>query len=287
MHTLVKMNPDDAGRTSTLRTRATKTALSIEDQRALFDAVKKLETQSFAMAIVNKAGIPIEALLRLVPTGAQASLHDAITKALERCLRVAIRAGRPGSLETVRNTMHTSAAGVTGAIGGFFGLPGLAVELPVTTTLMLHSIVEIARANGEDLSRPENALACLQVLALGPGGTAVDVIQGNYYASRAALTQVTREAAAHLTTHGLTREGNSVIVRFLARISTRFGIEVSEKAAAQLVPLAGAAGGMAINVIFTQHFQRIAEGHFTVRRLERIYGSELVRNEYDRLRAQS
>jgi hypothetical protein len=39
-----------------------------------------------------------------------------------------------------------------------------------------------------------------------------------------------------------------------------------------------------LNVLFTSHFQRLAEGHFTVRRLERKYGAELVRQEYDAIR---
>jgi hypothetical protein len=30
-----------------------------------------------------------------------------------------------------------------------------------------------------------------------------------------------------------------------------------------------------------KHFQDMARGHFTVRRLERHYGPELVRSEYD------
>jgi hypothetical protein len=261
--------------------------LTPADQAALADAVEKLEDQSFAMTVANKVGVPVEALLRLVPTGAQASLGDAINKALEHCLRVAVRVGRSASGSSSRsNKLHTAATGVTGALGGFFGLPGLAVELPVTTTLMLHSIVDIARRNGEDLSKPENVLACLQVLALGPGGSKVDVLQSTYYAARAALMQVTRDAATHVAAQGLSRESSPAVVSFLSRIAARFGIEVSEKAAAQMIPIAGAAGGLTINMIFSQHFQRLAQGHFTVRRLERTYGPDLIRNEYERLRSQ-
>ncbi len=47
----------------------------------------------------------------------------------------------------------------------------------------------------------------------------------------------------------------------------------------------GAVGGAAINLAFVEHFQDLARGHFTVRRLERVYGPELVRAEYDRLKA--
>jgi hypothetical protein len=43
-------------------------------------------------------------------------------------------------------------------------------------------------------------------------------------------------------------------------------------------------GGAAVNMAFLQHFELIAEGQFTVRRLERVYGSRFVKAEYDRLR---
>jgi len=38
-----------------------------------------------------------------------------------------------------------------------------------------------------------------------------------------------------------------------------------------------------VNYAFIEHFQDVARGHFTVRRLERIYGKILVRSEYERL----
>jgi hypothetical protein len=56
---------------------------------------------------------------------------------------------------------------VNGAVGGFFGLPGFIVELPISTTLMLRSIADIARGKEEDLSSMDAHLACLTVFALG------------------------------------------------------------------------------------------------------------------------
>jgi hypothetical protein len=49
------------------------------------------------------------------------------------------------------------------------------------------------------------------------------------------------------------------------------------------VPVLGAAGGAAVNMIFMCHFQQVAHGHFIVRRLERLYGPALVQREYDTL----
>ena len=41
------------------------------------------------------------------------------------------------------------------------------MELPISTVIMLRSMGDIARAEGEDLRDPETALSCLQVFALG------------------------------------------------------------------------------------------------------------------------
>jgi hypothetical protein len=42
-------------------------------------------------------------------------------------------------------------------------------------------------------------------------------------------------------------------------------------------------GGASVNYLFIEHFQEIAQGHFTVRRHERAYGKDIGRVEYERL----
>lgn len=69
----------------------------------------------------------------------------------------------------------------------------------------------------------------------------------------------------------------------ITQLAARFGVNVSEKVAAQAVPVIGAAGGAVINLLFIDHFQDMARGHFIVRRLERAYPPEMVREEYERL----
>jgi hypothetical protein len=44
--------------------------------------------------------------------------------------------------------------------------------------------------------------------------------------------------------------------------------------------------GGAINYAFIEHFQDVARGHFTLHRLERIYGKEGIRTEYDLIAAE-
>jgi hypothetical protein len=60
-------------------------------------------------------------------------------------------------------------------------------------------------------------------------------------------------------------------------------VVVTQKLAAQALPVVGALGGAAVNYAFIEHFQDVARGHFTVRRLERVYGKDLIKAEYERL----
>ena len=99
---------------------------------------------------------------------------------------------------------------------------------------------------------------------------------------RGALAKSVTEATQYITERSLV-EGAPALVRFVTQLAARFGVSVSEKVAAQAVPVIGAAGGMVINLMFIAHFQDMARGHFIVRRLERTYGAQLVRTRYGRL----
>jgi hypothetical protein len=79
---------------------------------------------------------------------------------------------------------------------------------------------------------------------------------------------------------GVVSASSPIVAKLVGDIVTRFGLVVSDMAAASAVPIAGAFGGATVNMIFMDHFQRMARGHFTVRRLERIYGVELIRDTY-------
>jgi hypothetical protein len=148
---------------------------------------------------------------------------------------------------------------------------------------MLRSIADIARSEGEDLRCPDARLQCVQVLALGGTSRSDDGTESGYFAARAALAKSISEAAAHLAKKGLSQHGAPALVRLISQIASRFSIVVSEKAAAQAVPVVGAFGGAAINTLFIDHFQDMGRGHFIVRRLERLHGQEEVRRLYEGL----
>jgi hypothetical protein len=50
-----------------------------------------------------------------------------------------------------------------------------------------------------------------------------------------------------------------------------------------MILILGAIGGASINLLFINHFQAAARGHFIVRRLERKYGGEFIKKEYEKV----
>lgn len=242
-----------------------------------------LENPGLAARMTNAVGTPIEKGLAMLPQGAQATINLATRKALEVALNTALSTldGKPSAASS--DWLHKTMVGVSGAAGGAFGLPALAVELPVSTTIILRSIADIARSEGETVRSPETRLACLEVFALGGPSTSDDATESGYFAVRAALAKTLSEAAEYVATHGVTSKGAPALVRLVSQIATRFGIPVTEKAVAQSLPVVGAAGGALINTLFIDHFQSMSRGHFIVRRLERVYGAEVVKATYLRL----
>ena len=85
---------------------------------------------------------------------------------------------------------------------------------------------------------------------------------------------------------GVVKEGAPILLKFVTQVAARFGLVVTQKVAAQALPVVGALGGAAVNYAFIEHFQDVARGHFSVRRLERLYGKDTIRNEYDRIAQQ-
>jgi hypothetical protein len=246
---------------------------------ALEAAVETLENPNFAARIADYAGAPINRMLGMLPRAASAGLSKAVEIAMLRCLKTAIRSLDESHRRQPATWLSTMAVGVTGGVSGFVGVAALPVELPVTTTLMLRAIADIARHNGEDLAKLEARLACLQVFALGsrPAGVRTDV---GYFAARALLTKITGNAAAYLVERGALELSGPMMNSFVSELVSRFSIVLSDRIAASALPVIGAVGGATVNVIFMNHFQQIAKGHFTVRRLERQYGPDLVRRHY-------
>ena len=261
--------------------------MSAEDEAALKEAVAALERTTFAGRLTEMVGRQIDFAGKLVPRPVAGAVGKAVTLALRAALRVAFTSlsKSPAAQREAasRHRLHRALVTASGAVGGAFGLVTLPVELPVSTTLILRSIAEIARSEGEDLDSPEAALACLEVFALGRQPGTSDLLEGGYFALRGFLAKSVSEAARHIAVRGLGGETAPILLRLLSQIAARFGLVVTQKIAAQAIPVLGAVGGAAVNLAFAQHFQSLARGHFVVRRLERTYGHASVRAAYERI----
>ncbi len=250
------------------------------DLERLKQARQWLESPGLAARLSDKLGSPIEAGMKRLPSGWRDKVNNLTQSALTQALRAAIRTLDADAPSPPSSRLHKFAVATSGGVGGFFGLPALALELPVSTTLILRGIADIARSEGEDLHDPDTQLACLSVFALGGKAAADDGADSGYFAVRAALAQSVTQAAEHLASRGMTREGAPVLVRLITSVAQRFSVQVSQKVAAQAIPAIGAAGGATINTLFMDHYQRMARGHFTIRALERQYGQEAVQAAY-------
>ena len=257
--------------------------LTPADLEDLHDAKDLLENPSLAAKITNLFGTPLEKGFELLPERWTEAIQGVTKKSLERALGVAIRTLDKERRGRSRDGLHKLLVAATGGVGGAFGLAALAVELPVSTTVMLRSIADVARSEGERLDSPETQLACLEVFALGGRARGDDASETGYFVVRASLARLVAEAAHQLAEHGVAGATSSAVGRLIARVAARFGTAVSEKVAAQSVPVVGAAGGAIVNTLFIDHFQDVARGHFIVRRLERTYGQDAVKAAYGRL----
>jgi hypothetical protein len=253
------------------------------DLEDLRKAVATLEHSSLASRISAALGRQVDMAVQVVPASVLSVVNKATVVALRVALRVAVRSlSKPKA--GASNRRHMAYAAVSGAAGGAFGLIALPVELPISTTIMLRSIADIARSQGEDLSQPEARLACLEVFALGSGSETGPAGESGYLAMRALLAKTVSEAARYMLQRGIADETAPVIVKLLGQIASRFGIVVGQKVMTQAVPVVGAVTGAAVNAAFTDHFQSLAQAHFTVRRLERLYGVGLVQATFNRMR---
>ena len=257
-----------------------------DDLETIRTAVGLLEHASLAARLTSILGKPIEFIGAALPEGASKIIVAATTKGLNAALKVALRTmeNRP---EAASRLLHKALATASGAIGGSLGLVTAPLEIPISTIIMLRSIADIARSEGENLADPDAALSCVQVFALGARSAAADSAESGYFVVRGMLAKSITEAARFITERGIIEEGAPILVRFIAQVASRFGVVVTQKLAAQALPVVGALGGAAVNYAFLDHFQDVARGHFAIRRLERAYGKEAVRAQYEKAREES
>lgn len=264
--------------------------LTKSELATLEEAYTMLENPSWWVQLSSAAGMPVEAVTRQLSKRAPEAVVNVVSKSTHRAIEFVMQSAvwtmRGEEQGPASPRLHQAAALTTGAVAGFFGLETLIVELPLTTGIMFRSIADIARAEGESPQDPETMMNCMQVFAMGSHlSNKDDAAETSYYGVRVALSKVVTDALQYVASHGVGSASAPPLVRLISAVAARFGIVVTQKAMAQAIPIIGAVGGGLVNTVFISHFQDMARGHFSIRRLERRYGDDVVKNAYLQLKS--
>ncbi|MCL7713915.1 EcsC family protein [Stenotrophomonas mori] len=263
-----------------------------QDMADLRRAVALLEAPTLSARMANLIGTPLEFAVRRLPAGVSRGIQGVAEAALHKAAQAALWSmdrRQPGKPASPR--LHKLAAAATGALGGVGGLATLAIELPLSTTIIMRAVADVARSEGFDLEDLATRQACLEVFALGGNSSGDDASETGYYLARGFTAELVRHLSAELAGTSVSgspglllglgpKEAGKWLARVVEKVAARFGVVVSEKVAAQALPVIGAVAGATLNTMFTAYYQDMARGHFIVRRLERKHGFEPVRLAY-------
>lgn len=251
------------------------------------------------MKLADLVGKPAEMLVKAAPK----QLSVITNVALRNCMgwaadTIPVTAGQESFSVALAGSawsgvFHQMAAGMAGAVGGVFGFAGLAVELPVTTGIMLRSIASIAAEFGEDLSDPKVLLECLAVFAYGGPSSSDDEMNSSFLTMRVAMATLIKNAAVFIGGKGPAAIAAAVaaggaappLVKLIATVAARFEVAVTEKFVAQSLPIIGAVSGAGINAAFAGYFNSVARYHFGIKQMEERFGESTVKAAYEAERA--
>lgn len=197
------------------------------------------------MQLLNIVGGSADGLFGKLPGPVREGLEGATMSALELSFDGAARGRKAVKGGTWLSRAVTSGLG---AVGGAGGLPTALAELPVTTTVLLHAIQNVAEEYGFDPARDDVRKACIQVFAAAGPLENDDGADLGFLMARTALTGATL---------------NGIIAKVVPRLSVVLG----QKLAAQTVPVLGAVAGAATNYAFTAYYQDMAHVSFGMLRL--------------------
>lgn len=223
-------------------------------------AARQRRANGPVMRIIQKFGGQIEGQLAHLPAGVRRQIERVTTDALTRAVTVA---GHGKHAPDFGPRGAPALVAFTGALGGAGGLVTALAELPVSITVILHAILRAAEAEGFDTSLPEVRAEALRVLLAGGPLDDDDGINTSFIGTRMALS-------------------GPALHKLLAKIVPGFAAVLSQKLAAQTVPILGAVAGAGLNAAFLTHYRELAHIRFGLLRLTVLHGAEPVRMAFER-----
>lgn len=210
------------------------------------------------MAAMNRLGGAVEDRLALLPAELRQRIEAATRVGLERGYGLAA-AGRHAPDLGPRGPM--ALAVLTGAAGGAGGLATSLAELPLTVTVMLHTIRRAAAAEGFDPDAAAIRLEALRVFAAGSPLASDDGVNSAFLGARIAVT-------------------GPALQRLLAAAAPRLAAVLGQKLMAQAVPVLGAVAGAGLNAAFIGYYREIAHVRFGLLRLAETHGAGPVLSSF-------
>jgi len=211
------------------------------------------------MSLVTKLGGTIEKQMTHLPPAFRQKVEKLTGDALQHALTLADK-GR--NAPDFGPRAAPALAAMTGAVGGAGGIASSLVELPVTVTVILHSVLRAAEAEGFDTTLPEVRAEALRVLASGGPLDFDDGIDTAFLGARLTLS-------------------GSALNKILASVVPGFATALSQKLAAQAVPVLGAVAGATLNTVFLMYYRELAHIRFALLRLSIQHGAETVRTAFE------
>lgn len=218
-------------------------------------AARHRRANGSVMALVTRLGGSFERQLALLPRGFRDRVGAATEAALAGAWGLAGASAR--RLPDPGRRGRLAAVVASGAAGGAGGLATALAEIPVTVTLILSAIRAEALAAGFDPDDPQVAAECLKVFAAGSPLAADDGIDTSFLSARLTLT-------------GPALQG------LIAAVAPRLAAALTQKLAAQAVPVLGAVSGAALNAAFLAWYREVAAVRFALLRLAQAHGETVV-----------
>ena len=222
-------------------------------------ARRQFRAGGLLMKIVNAAGSQVEDGMRLLPGPVRTQVEGAIRAGLTRSYEAAAKSrDLPFGDRIGTDRAHRVLASLSGALGGVGGLATALAELPVATTVIFRAVQGVAATYGEDPTSAETRVECLRVFgAGGPGGDPEEGLDTAFIGARLSIT-------------------GPALNKLIARIAPKVAAVLSQKLAAQAVPIIGAAAGAGTNYAFINYYVELAHVHFGLRKLARDHGEAAV-----------
>lgn len=210
-----------------------------------------------AMKVLTYLGGGIENRLERLPDRVKDAIETGAGAMLKQAYHTARAVGGLSAVPRTGHWAHKVAAIGSGAAGGVGGLSTAVLEMPATVALIFGAMQKIAAENGFDPVSEDTRLTCLEIFGAGGPGPRDDGVNSTFLGTRIGLNGSTLNAV-------------------ISRIAPRFAAAVSQKLAAQIVPVLGAVAGAGVNYAFMDYYQEMARIRFGLKRLALLHGEDEV-----------